>query len=146
MEQMVTLLQSISQTAYKSQETVKTIASYPEISDVPYIKRLNLLLGEIHTNSVRAIFKVISKSGETELKECLLIMYRSMKFIEEIHIDMKGALPETLPEKLKEWLDKNLESLNSLFIQLVPSIEGFFEEEETQWIISATKDSSSFMV
>lgn len=143
MDQMALILQSISQTAYKSQETVKTIASYPESSNVPYVHQLSILLGEIHTNSIRAIFKVISKSNKSELKECLHIMYKSMDFIEDIHTDLINNLPKTLPENLKEWLNKNLQSLRSLLTQLIPSMEGIYGKEESQLILSSMDGSSS---
>jgi hypothetical protein len=143
MDQMALILQSISQTAYKSQETVKTIASYPEISNVPYVHQLNILLGEIHTNSIRAIFKVISKSSKAELKDCLHIMYKSMDFIDEIHTNLEDNLPHTIPDNLKEWLDKNLKSLHSLLTDLIPSVEAIYGKDESQFIFTPAEDQNS---
>lgn len=126
MEQTVTLLQRISQTAYKTHETVKTIASYQEAADNPYLTKLGLILGEIQAISISLTFKIITKSSEAELKESVHIMYKSMEGGLEMYSVLKKGLPGSVPENLKDWLEKNMESLKALFKELTDKIGSNF--------------------
>lgn len=126
MEQAVTLLQNISQTAYKTHETVKTIASYPETTDIPYVTKLRMTLGEIQAISISLTFKIITKSSDAELRESIHIMYKSMESGLEMYSVIKNNLPCTVPANLKEWLEKNMDSLKELLMELAAKIEGKF--------------------
>jgi hypothetical protein len=123
MEQTVTLLQRISQTAYKTQETVKTIVSYQEAADNPYLTKLGMTLAEIQAISISLTFKIITKSSEAELRESIHIMYKSMEDGREMYSVLKKGLPGSVPENLMEWLDKNMDSLKELLMELAGKIE-----------------------
>lgn len=118
MEQTVTLLQRISQTAYKTHETVKTIASYPEIQFNPHLTKLNMVLAEIEAISISLTFKILTKSSEAELNESIHIMYKSMENGLEMYSVLNKSLPGTVPANLTDWLEKNIESLSALFKEL----------------------------
>lgn len=136
MNQIVVILQNIAQTAYKTQETVKTIASYPEASNSPCVYKLYMLLEEIKTNSIKSTIEIIVQTNKMELKENIHIIYKSMGSGEETHKMFKNAFPQSIPESTKSLLDANMQSLKRLLVQMAPHIVRIYGESESLSVVT----------
>lgn len=138
MKQIVTLLQHISQTAFKTHETVKTIATYCDDSKVSSLTKLNTLLSEIQAASISTTYRILASAGKEDVQENIHTLFINMDYCEELFNRVKEDLPNNVPANLKERLEMNIGSLKDTFIQLTPHIRNIYGEDDCKNIISGS--------
>lgn len=136
MNQMVTSLQQVANMAYKTQEIVKTIASYPEASGISYIDPFILLLHKIKLCSISTIYEIIADDRSLKIQENLKRLNENMESVEEIKGKLIDALSDVLWENPKKQLEKNLQYLKTMFVHLASHIIRIYGENASRMIVS----------
>jgi hypothetical protein len=122
MNQIVELLQCIARTAYKTQETVKTLVLYLDTSNTSDIDYLYILLEAAKTNSIKSALEITTQTVNNKLGESFNKIKESVDSSDEIYTILKSSIPSSAPENLKHMLDANIQSLKSLMVQMNPLV------------------------
>lgn len=118
MNQMVTVLHEIAQTVYKTQETLKTTASFTESPGDSRAGQLSILLEKIKISSILTAFEIVHGIDKTELRESIQVIMECVEPGEKLYASLKDNFPDSVAGNLQEQLDKNMQSLGLLLVQL----------------------------